>query len=609
MGLVQGRAAAAISLGGLALSLLVAACGGSSSQVSNGSAGGADASAPTLPAPTYPKTVSQELAIQMSDGIHIATTVTFPSLDGATPAPGRFPVVLSVTPYGRNSVLAGVPDRTRFATRGMIGATADTRGTGGSEGNLDQNYFSPLEASDTAALIEYFGTRSYSSGKVGMSGGSYVGITQLLGAEQQPQHLAVITPQVILSDLYRDGFAHGGIPNLFFDAQYLGVQTAPGLGSTNNDPSLIQVSVTGKIQQLLGTPIAFDYLERPNDDAFYVARSPIYQAGRIKVPVLLVGGWRDGLSQRGAPEMFHALAQRPGVETRLYMDPCTHKGCGGEFAPLTNPPGQDDETAVIFEFLSKYLLGTPTPARSPVRVYVQGADHYLDDTQWPPGANQFMRLYLDQGGLKPAAPSAQASQSYFTNPAAGLSMSFDEYGTVAITPYLPTDQRLEEGQGLTYRSDPLAAPLTLIGPSMLHLIAQSTATDTDWIVKMADVGTDGSETLITNGYLRSSHRAVDPSRSREGVPYHMEMNPTPIQPGINYPFDIEIWPTAYQLAAGHRLQIRITSYDVPTHAPASIHFDAANPLATTVVPMLPATNTLGEGGSDPSYLLVPMNGQ
>jgi uncharacterized protein len=532
-------------------------------------------------------------------------TVTWPSLDGTTIAPGQFPVVLSITPYSRNG-LNSAPDREMFATRGIIGVTADTRGTGGSEGNLDENYFSPLEASDSAALIEYFGTQEYSNGKVGMAGGSYVGITQLLAAGQQPAHLAAITPHVVLSDLYRDAFAHGGIPNIFFDAQYIAVQGGPGIVGTNTDPALLQMSALGKIQQLAGTPIAFDYLERPNDDDFYRDRSPINYVDRIDVPVLLIGGWRDGLSQRGGPEMFHALASRPGIETRLYMDPCTHKGCGAPFAPFSDPPGVDDLSAMTFEFLAKYLLGTPTPARAPVRVYVQGRNQYLEDTQWPPDGTRFRRLYLDQGTLTTETPAVAGAESYFSNPLEGLSMSFDQYGTVAISPYVPTDQRLEAGRGLTFRTDVLPEPLTIVGPSMLHLVASSTATDTDWIVKMADVGPNGSETLITNGYLRASHRELDPSRSREGMPYHTHVNPTPIEPGVVIPYEVEIWPTAYEVAAGHRLQIRITSYDTPTHAPASIAFDAADPAALEITPMLPATNTLSEGGADPSYLLVPV---
>ncbi len=578
---------------------LVSACGNSDSgELTDG---GAQFIPATLPEPTYAKTVSEEIAITMADGIRLGTTITFPSEDGQTRAPGRFPVVVSVTPYGRN-LLNGAPDRAMFATRGIIGVTVDTRGTGGSEGNLNENYFSPLEASDSATVIEYVATQDYANGKVGMAGGSYVGITQLLAAAQRPPHLRVIAPQVVTSDLYRDGYAHGGIPNLFFDVQYLVVQGGPGYGGINTSPELLPMTVAGKIQQLTGVPIALDYLQRPNDDDFYRDRSPIYVADRIQVPVLLLGGWRDGLSQHGAPELHRVLAQRPDVETRLYMDPCTHKGCGAPLAPLTNPPGRDDLNAVIFEFLAKYLLDTPTPQRPPVRVYVQQAEKYLDDAQWPPRGTRVERLYLNRTSLSASAPGQTSTQSYFTNPLAGLSMTFDFYGTVGISPYIPTDQRLETGQGITWRSDVLSAPMTLMGPSALHLVASSTTTDTDWIVKLSDVAPNGSESIITNGYLRASHRELDTARSRPLVPYHTHVNPTPVNVGENYVYDIEIWPTAYQLKAGHQLQLRLTSYDLPTHAPASIRLNLENPLQTRLTPMLPAINTITEGGSDPSVL-------
>jgi putative CocE/NonD family hydrolase len=557
-----------------------------------------------LPAPSFPKTVSQDIAIAMADGVHLGATVTFPSLDGSTPAPGKFPVVVSITPYGRKGE-CGCPDRPTFAERGIIAATVDTRGTGGSEGNLDQNYFSPLEARDGAAVIEYFGTQDYSSGRVGMAGGSYVGITQLLAAEQQPPHLSAIVPAEVLSDIYRDAFAHGGIMNLFFDAQYIAVQGGPGLLTPNTDPSQLPMTVMAKLQQLEGTPIAFDYLARPDDDPFYQDRSPIYHADRIRVPVLLLGGWRDGLSQRGGPEMYHALAQRPQVETRLHMDPCTHKGCGAPFAPLTDPPGLDDSVALEFEFLSHYLLGTPAPARAPLRYYVQAANAYVEGGEWPPRATHFERLYLDAATLAGAPPAQAGSVNYVTNPSAGLSMSFDEYGTVAISPYLPTDQRLESEQGVTFRTAPLAQALTFAGPIALHLVAQSSASDTDWIAKLADVAPDGSEALITNGYLRASQRALDPAKSRTGVPYHTHVDPTPITPNVDYAYDVEIWPTAYTLAAGHQLQLRIVSVDVPTHLPARVKFDRNDPAATQVVPMAPAINTIELGGTDPSYLLLP----
>lgn len=555
--------------------------------------------APVLPAATY-KSVSEELLISMDDGKRLAATVAYPSIDGKTRAPGRFPVVVGLTPYGRNGVCGCIPP-SFFSTRGMVGAVVDVRGTGGSEGDLSQNFFSPREAKDGYNVIEYFGTRSYSSGKVGMAGGSYVGITQYLTAEQQPPHLAAITPAVAISDLYRDGFSHGGIENLSFDLQYIAVQGAPGAAGTNTSPGLIQESVTSKAKQSPLGSIAFDYLKRPTDDAFYRDRSPIYHADRIKVPVLDIGQWHDGLL-RGETEMYRALASRPGVETRLLMDPCTHKGCGAPFAPFTAPSGLVDESAFIFEFLQQHLLGKSIPKRPKVEFYLQSARRYVEADSWPPAGTRLTRYLLGPGDLS-LAPVAAGTESYAFDPAAGLSMSFDQYGTVAGSPYIPTDQRLEDSHGLTFRTSVSRKSIRLTGPIALHLVAASSANDTDWYAKLADVAPDGSESIITAGALRASHRATEPTKSYPGRPFHTHVHPTPIEPGVFYGYDIEIWQTAYELAPGHSLQLRLTSSDLPTHFPGSVYVDKQHPKDTVLVPNPPATNTVRLGDS---YLLVSL---
>ena len=465
------------------------------------------AAPPKLPEPTF-KSVSQEVLITMDDGVKLAGTVALPSRDGQTPAPGRFPVVLAMTPYSRNGV-CGCISPAFWATRGMAGAVVDVRGTGGSGGNLEGNFFSPREARDGYNLVEHFGTRPYSSGKVGMAGGSYLGITQYLAAEQRPPHLAAITPAVAISDLYREGFAHGGIPSLSFDAQYIAVQGAPGAAGANTDPLLLDQTLRAKLGQSPPGTIAFDYLERPNDDRFYRDRSPIYRAEAIQVPTLIVGGWRDGLL-RGAPEMYQRLSRRRGVETRLYIDPCSHKGCGAPFAPFNDPPGREDLQAVLFEFLDKHLRGAKTPARPRVRYYLQARNAWVDASRWPPAGTGARRLGLGAD-----------TRSYVTNPSAGFSLAFNKYGTVAGTPFVPTDQRLEGPQGITFRTPALERALDVVGPTGLRLVAASTAGDTDWHAKLSDVAPDGSETLVTEGALRASHRALDhaPEHGHSPLPH------------------------------------------------------------------------------------------
>jgi len=544
---------------------------------------------PELPEPSY-QSVSREVLIPMDDGVNLAATIALPSEDGAEPLPGRFPVVVGMTPYSRNG-LCGCFAPDFFATRGMVGAVVDVRGTGGSGGNLEGNFFSPREARDSYNVIEYLGTQPYSNGKVGMAGGSYVGITQYLAAELRPPHLAAITPAVAVSDLYREGYTHGGVPNLFFDLQYIAVQGAPGAAGANTDPSLLEETLRAKLGQSAVGTIAFDYLERPDDDSFYRDRSPIYDAGKIQVPALILGGWRDGLL-RGAPEMYDRLSRRKGVETRLYVDPCTHKGCGAPLAPLTAGEGLYDSAALVFEFLEKHLAGAATPDRPAVEYYVQGRNEYESAKSWPPADVGVERLALAPGELGSKAPPDARTAQFVTNPVAGFSMAFDRFGTVAASPYVPADQRLEGPHGLTFRTPALERPLSLAGPLALHLVAASSAPDTDWHAKISDVAPDGTESIVTDGALRASHRALDPRKSRPERPYHTHIDPKPIEPDRFYEYDVEIWPTAYELAPGHRLQLRLTSTDLPTHMPGSFAFDRDDPTAAQINLHTPAVNTV-----------------
>lgn len=563
--------------------------------------GAAAAPRPELPPATY-KAVSHEVFVRMDDGVRIAGTVALPSRDGKTVAPGRFPVVLQMTPYGRNGVCGCTPPAD-FATRGIAGAVVDVRGTGGSGGSLAANYFSPREQRDGYELVEHFGRSRWSNGRVGMTGGSYVGITQYLTAELRPPHLAAITPVVALSDLYREGYTHEGIPNFFFDTQYLGVQQPASYTGFNTDSSYFQESIGAKLQQGTGAPtLAFDYLSRPNDGPFYRARSPLYRARRIRVPTLIYDGWHDGFIF-GANEMYRVLSKRRGVETRLVVDPCTHKGCGPPFDPLTNPSNLDSPEAVIFEFLHKHLVPhARSPARPRVRVYVQGRGRWMNGGAWPPRGSRTRRLYLAPGRLG-RAPARHVTQSYFTNPAAGLGMTFDQYGTVAASPYVPLDQRTAEEAGLTWRTPSLGKPLRLTGGGVLHLVAASSADDTDWFAKLSDVAPGGGESIITEGFLRASHRQLDRARTTAARPWHTNTRPRPIRPGRPYAYELAIWPTAYELAKGHRLQLRLTSYDFPTHLPGTLRASLTPP-AASFVPLPPAVNTVGQGGRDPSYLRV-----
>ena len=555
-----------------------------------------------LPPATYPSTYSEQRFIRMDDGIELGATITYPSETGSAPAPGRFPVVLNMTPYARDGVCA-CESASHYATRGFVLAVVDVRGTGGSQGNLDENYFSPREAHDGFDLVEFLGTQPWSNGKVGMSGGSYLGIMQFITAERDPRHLAAIAPDEALADVYNDAAYPGGILSMSFDAQYLAVQGAPGLTGPNTEPSMIPGTLTAKYEQATGRSIGFAYLENPYDDAFYQERSPITLVSKIHVPVFVLDGWRDAF-EAGDIRMFRALEGRKNVETLLNVGPCTHKGCGLPSDPTEAPPGVDNIEAQELQFFQRHLMGMEVPSLPRVRLYLQQAAQYMDATTWPPNGSESKREYIGPQGISTKRPG-ESSGSYITDPAAGLSMSFDQQGTVAASPYIPLDQRLEEEQGLTWRTPVLSAPLTLAGPIALHLVAASSASNTDWFAKVSDVAPDGTQSIVSEGQLRASLRALA-SKSSAREPLETLANPEPLTPGVFYDYEIALAPTAYRLAAGHELQLRLTSYNMPNALPGTIEFNSSAPASSSFTPLLPATNTVRYGGADGTTLRLPV---
>ncbi|MFL5519217.1 MAG: CocE/NonD family hydrolase, partial [Gemmatimonadales bacterium] len=216
----------------------------------------------------------------------------------------------------------------------------------------------------------------------------------------------------------------------------------------------------------------------------------------------------------------------------------------------------------------------------------------------------FRREYVGPQPISTKRP-AVSSGTYITDPAAGLSMTFDQQGTVAASPYIPLDQRLEEEQGLTWRTPVLSQPLTLNGPIALHLVAASTATDTDWFAKVADVAPDATQTIVSEGQLRASLRRLARGSTRR-QPLEAMTTPEPLTPGTFYDYEISIAPTAWQFAAGHQLQLRLTSYNMPNALPGTIAFNDSAPATSAFVPLLPATNTVRYGGEDGTSLTLPV---
>jgi putative CocE/NonD family hydrolase len=182
------------------------------------------------------------------------------------------------------------------------------------------------------------------------------------------------------------------------------------------------------------------------------------------------------------------------------------------------------------------------------------------------------KLSPNDGSLAAAVPTGRDSyqDAYVYDPAGGATVPAGKDGPDGFLPYAHLDQGLDEPNGLTFTGPVLDKPMRLAGPAEFRFWAITEASDMAWVGRLADVAPDGSANLITQGWLRSSFRYVDESRSRPGAPYLPDDRDTPVTIGLTTEYRMDIWDTAYTLAPGHRLRLWLGSSDTPTHEPLPV---------------------------------------
>jgi hypothetical protein len=234
---------------------------------------------------------------------------------------------------------------------------------------------------------------------------------------------------------------------------------------------------------------------------------------------------------------------------------------------------------------------------------------------WPPPGIKYTRWFLNaaasgsvtslnDGGLAPQAPSGAATTTY-KYPAPGWVAGVVGFGPGGSAGGFDPVRRV-----LTFTSAPLDNDLEICGPIKLVLYASSSARDTDFFIKLSDQSPQAPEErakalnpfaeLITRGWLRASHRALDPKHSTEMVPYHTHTNPQPLTPNEIYKVEISLEPMAYLIKQGHRLRLEIVNGDSPVSEQLwphyyrpdkvgsdTIHHDAAHP-SELILPISPA---------------------
>jgi putative CocE/NonD family hydrolase len=533
-----------------------------------------------------------DVPIMMSDGVTLRADVIHPADGSGNALTGRFPALLTVTPYNKNSPSLNFEDD-YLVEHGYVQVIADARGTGGSEGSWDS--FGQREQTDGPELTQWIRQQPWSDGSIGLHGTSYGAINQFLTAEQDPPGVKAAFPIVPMSDAYRDVTFGGGASDTSFIPSWLGLVTALGMlppNYTPNDPSeaaKILVQHTGGALTFQGAQV-LDTATGGNaafDTPFYTVRSPIERIAEDHVPTFIVGGWFD-LFQRGEPLLFQAL-HRQGTPTRLLMGPWYHITAGNGL-PASGIPTLND---LELRWMNHYVKGLADPGLdgapgatdtiAPVTYYENGSGKWRTAADWYAPDVHFQALHLSgaaspgtPGGLTTMpAPAGQGPDTLLPNPATGpCSRSISQWTAGAGGGYgLPcdNDQRANDATSLSYDL-PLAGDLHLLGPMTARLFVSSLqGRDSLITARVEDVASDGTTTQISAGWDAISLRALDPQRTvyADGLmtqPFHpftqASVLPVPAD-GSPVEVDVEIYPSGWDLAAGHKLQLTIQQADAP----------------------------------------------
>ncbi len=506
--------------------------------------------------------IDWDVPITVDDGLTLRADVFRPD-DG-----GRYPVLLSYGPYGKGlpfqegygsawdvmverypDVAAGstnqyqnweVADPEKWVPAGYVCVRVDSRGTGRSPGVID--HFSARETRDLYECIEWAGTQPWSTGKVGLSGISYYAINQWDVAALQPPHLVAMAPWEGAADFYRDMSYHGGIYCNFFanwyDIQVKSVQHGLGKRGPVNPVTgqLVCGDETLDDEELAANRTDFEQaiLDHPLDDGWHAERSVDWS--KITVPFLSAGNWGgQGLHLRGNVDGFvHAAAADKWLEIH-----------GGEHWTSYYT---DYGVGLQRQFFDHFLKGEDNgwDTRPPVLLQVRTVDGFVEraEHEWPLARTRWRTVHLDADdlSLRDEAPSAAAARSY---PALGDPLTFE---------LPPTDAETE-----------------LTGPMAARLFVSSDTSDADLFLTVRVFSPDDEEVLyqgaidpktpIAQGWLRASHRRLDPQRSTPYQPYHPHNVEEPLTPGEVVALDIEIWPTSIVIPAGYRLALTVSGRD------------------------------------------------
>jgi len=547
--------------------------------------------------------IEKDVAIPMRDGAILYADIYRPK------EPGKIPAILNISSYQKDKVWVPPADLEEKANpymswetvnplwwvpRGYACMRVDTRGSGKSPGQSDPGGWQ--ETLDFYDAIEWAARQKWCTGKIGTSGISYHATTQWRVAGLQPPSLKAIIPWEGYGDAYRDAVFHGGIFQLYYLATWYATQMAHHL--------------LGDPQEY--NPDAFhnerlwNYMRHSLDLGYWDNRGAHWD--EIKVPVFSAGNWSGhNLHLRGNVEGFVNAASK---HKKLRIHTGTH------YHAFYTEEGRKDQ----LRWFDYWLKGIDTGIMDepPVKLMIRTGGGTMKDykfrfeNEWPIKRTQWTKFYLRadrkapsadsmgvEGGLQGAAPKKEEKIAY--------SATGTSHAGVASASSTMLQAGSMHRTGISFETEPMKQDTEVTGPIKLVLWVSSTQKDMDIFATIRNIGRNGNDIWevgqqgqpvpVAKGWLRASHRKLDPKRSLPYRPYHAHDERWWLEPAKPVECEIEIWPACMVFKKGHRIRLDIQPRDGVGSAPYT-HYPAAYNTG--------GENTVHTGGKMASYLMLPI---
>lgn len=528
--------------------------------------------------------LEKDTPVTLRDGTVIHVDVFRPA--GAE----QVPVIVAWSPYGKGQgtsdsargvfamvgldggIVSGLekfegPDPAYWCARGYAICHPDPRGVIDSEG--DSVLWDRQEGRDCYDVIEWLAEQPWCTGKVGMSGTSYLAVSQWFTAAEQPPHLAAINPWEGVSDVYRDLVLRGGMPDTGFAGQ---LQNGSFFGSSRKEDVLAEAEA------------------HPLMDALWEEKIPDFD--RIEVPAYVVASYSNTLHTAGTFRAWHRMAS-----TQKWL----RIHASQEWPDYYARENVDD----LRRFFDRFLRGEDNGWESTPRVAysvldLEGGDRTgIPADSFPPAQSTSTPFYLDARSrvLTREAPEQEASASY------AVDANPDQISFLL----------------------PFEADTELVGHPAAHLFVEADgADDMDLFVlvqKLDAQGTPLAEFTVPNrsafvqdvtergasilryrgsdGRLRVSLRREDPELTSPEMPVHTFDRPEPLSAGEVVEVAIDLLPIGLSFRAGEQLRLVVSSRNLlGTMMPGIREYVGANQ----------GRHVIHTGGEHASHLLLPVMG-